>query len=106
MNTRIDWRGELDSSFGDGTDRPPADYLVPARAALRRRRTAMGAAALACVIVVGGLGWAFAPGDDEVRGSTVASDAPSPEAADNGKQARERGARAKPNFLGEPATYD
>lgn len=113
MNTQIDWRGELDSSFGDGTDRPPADYLVPARAALRRRRTAMGAAALATVIVVGGLGWAFAPGDHDTRGSQVASDGPSPVPADNGKAERRQKKRdaaareaEKPDFLGNPATYD
>lgn len=73
MNTQIDWREELDSSFGRGVDRAPADYLVPARAALRRRRTAMGAAALATVIVVGGIGWAVAPGDHDVRSSHVAN---------------------------------
>ena len=107
MNTQIDWRGELDSSFGDGTDRPPADFLVPARAALRRRRTAMGAAVLASVIVVGGIGWAFAPGDDDVRGSPVASEGASPAPADNGKQERrQKRAVEKPNFLGNPATYD
>lgn len=107
MNTQIDWRGELDSSFGDGTDRPPADFLVPARAALRRRRTAMGAAVLASVIVVGGIGWAFAPGDDDVRGSQVASEGASPAPADNGKQERrQKRAVEKPNFLGNPATYD
>jgi len=63
MSTQIDWRAELDSSFGAGADRPPTDYLVPARAALRKRRTAMGAAALVSVIVVGGTGWALAPGE-------------------------------------------
>lgn len=78
MSTDIDWREELDSSFGAGPERPASDYLVPGRAALRRRRTAMGATALATVLVVGGIGWAIAPGDDDVRGSTIASDAPSP----------------------------
>lgn len=63
MSTQIDWRAELDSSFGTGADRPPTDYLVPARAALRKRRAAMGAAALVSVIVVGGIGWALAPGE-------------------------------------------
>lgn len=63
MSTQIDWRAELDSSFGAGADRPPTDYLVPARAALRKRRTAMGAAALVSVLVVGGIGWALAPGE-------------------------------------------
>lgn len=107
MNTQIDWRGELDSSFGDGTDRPPADFLVPARAALRRRRTAMGAAALASAIVVGGIGWAFAPGEDDVRGSQVASEGASPGPADNGKaERRQKRAADKPDFLGNPATYD
>lgn len=69
MSTQIDWREELDSSFGIGADRPPSDYLVPARAALRKRRTAMGAAALVSVLVVGGIGWTLAPG-----GSTRAID--------------------------------
>lgn len=74
MNTQIDWRSELDSSFGNGADRPPADFLGPAHAALRRRRTAMGAAVLAGVIVVGGIGWAFAPDDGGPRSSDVATD--------------------------------
>jgi hypothetical protein len=63
MSTQIDWRAELDSSFGAGADRPPTDYLAPGRAALRKRRTAMGAAALVSVLVVGGIGWALAPGE-------------------------------------------
>lgn len=77
MNTDIDWREELDSSFGTGSDHPPTDYLAPGRAALRKRRTAMGAAALATLVVVGGIGWAVAPGDEEARSSKVATD-PSP----------------------------
>lgn len=111
MNTQIDWREELDSSFGRGVDRAPADYLVPARAALRRRRTAMGAAALATVIVVGGIGWAVAPGGDAPRTGDVASNPPA--ATDKSKDERRKKSSSaserktiKPNFLGEPATYD
>lgn len=74
MNTQIDWREELDSSFGNGLDRPPTDFLVPGRAALRRRRTAMGAAALAGALVIGGIGWAVAPGQDGARSSDIATD--------------------------------
>jgi hypothetical protein len=83
MSTQIDWRAELDSSFGAGADRPPTDYLAPGRAALRKRRTAMGAAALVSVIVVGGIGWALAPGessraiDDQVA-TNSASPTPEP----------------------------
>lgn len=81
MSTDIDWREELDSSFGNGSDRPAADYLVSGRAALRRRRTAMGTTALVTLIAIGSTGWALAPGGEDVRDSTIASDAPSPSVA-------------------------
>jgi hypothetical protein len=85
MSTQIDWREELDSSFGAGADRPPTDYLVPARAALRKRRTAMGAAALVSVIVVGGIGWALAPGEStRAVDDQVASNPASPTSAPSG----------------------
>ena len=90
MNTQIDWREELDSSFGAGADRPPTEYLAPARLALRKRRTAMGVAALVSVIVVGGIGWALAPDgstraiDDHVASNPASPTSAPPGSADGG----------------------
>lgn len=84
MTTKIDWHQELDSSFGTGADRPPTDYLVPARVALRKRRTAMGAAALVSVIVVGGIGWALAPsGSSRAIDDQAATNSASPTSTAN-----------------------
>ncbi|PUA79777.1 hypothetical protein [Nocardioides currus] len=105
MTTRIDWHAELDASFGDGRDRPPTDFLGPGRTALRRRRTALGAAALASAIVVGGIGWAVAPGGDGARSGEVASEAPSPTPSESTSE-RPEAVQPSVSFLGNPATYD
>ena len=71
MSTHIDWRTEIDSSVEHLPDRPPADYVVAGRRALRRRRfgLAVGVAGLTAVVVGGG--WAMTSG-----GSAPHSDAP------------------------------
>src|SRR5690606_38896095 len=49
-------------------DRPPTTYAAAGRRVVRRRRLAAGTAALATAVVIGGVGWALAPGG-ESRGS-------------------------------------
>lgn len=63
MDTQIDWREELDSSFGHGPDGTVADYLGEGHRAVRRRRAAVSVAGLAAAVVVGGVVWSLAPGD-------------------------------------------
>ena len=62
MTTQIDWQRELDASFGDGEDVPVGHYLAVGHHAVRRRRTAVAAAGVAAIIVIGST-WALAPGD-------------------------------------------
>ena len=61
MTTRIDWRRELDESFGREPDRPVADYVAAGERAVRRRRAAACISGLAVVAVLGGVGWAALP---------------------------------------------
>jgi hypothetical protein len=61
MTTRIDWRRELDESFGRAPDRPVADYVAAGERAVRRRRAAACISGLAVVAVLGGVGWAALP---------------------------------------------
>jgi hypothetical protein len=62
MATQIDWRRELDASFGSGDDLPVGHYVAAGHTAVRRRRAAVVAAGVAASIVVG-TSWALAPGD-------------------------------------------
>lgn len=85
MTTQIDWRRELDASFGSGDEVPVGHYVAAGHTAVRRRRGAVAAAGVAAVIVVGTT-WALAPGatprsDDApfaTEPSTTASASPSP----------------------------
>ncbi len=62
MSTEIDWRRELDASFGGGDDVPVGHYVAAGHTAVRRRRAAGAAAGIAAAIVVGTT-WALGPGD-------------------------------------------
>ncbi|WP_374457160.1 hypothetical protein [Nocardioides sp.] len=61
MTTQIDWQRELDASFGSGEDVPVGHYVAVGHTAVRRRRAAFSAAAVAATLVVG-LTWTLAPG--------------------------------------------
>lgn len=61
MTTQIDWRRELDASFGSGEDVPVGHYVAAGHTAVRRRRAVRAAAGVAAALVVG-LTWTLAPG--------------------------------------------
>ena len=50
MDTEIDWREELDSSFGEGPDADLAHYLEAGHRAARRRRAAVTVAGVAAAV--------------------------------------------------------
>lgn len=112
MDTEIDWREELDSSFGEGPDADLAHYLEAGHRAARRRRAAVTVAGVAAAVVVGGLTWSLAPGSPP-RGSEapIASDGAHPtQTADRGLEERRRSLEAlrragaaQVDFLGNPA---
>lgn len=80
MDTQIDWHHELDSSFGQGPEGTPADYLDAGHRAVRRRRAAVSVAGLAAAVVVGGVVWSLAPGDAARSGGVpVATQPPAPD---------------------------
>lgn len=62
MTTQIDWRRELDASFGSGDDLPVGHYVAAGHTAVRRRRAAAAAAGVAAAVVVGTT-WVLGPGD-------------------------------------------
>jgi hypothetical protein len=94
MSTDIDWRHELDSSFGSGHDQPPGHYLAAGRAAVRRRR--MGAVAVVAAMVVGvGAAWASSPGLTPRGAGPVATQPASPDVEDGSPESEERAQRAR-----------
>ena len=77
MDTEIDWRGELDGSFGAGPDVPVGHYVGAGRRAVRRRRVAAVVVA-ATLVVAGGTAWAASPSGAPRGVAPVATDGPSP----------------------------
>lgn len=71
MTTQIDWRRELDASFGSGDDVPVGHYVAVGHHAVRRRRAVGAAAAGVAAALVVGTTWALAPG-----GAPRSDDAP------------------------------
>ncbi len=77
----------LDELFDEALDggpahRPIEERLVIGRRAHRRRRTAMGATALATTIVLGALGWAALPGEGaRTAGDESVANAPTTQAS-------------------------
>lgn len=113
MDTQIDWREELEASFGDGPDTDLGRYLEAGHRAARRRRAAVAVAGVAAAVVVGGVTWSLAPGSSP-RGSEapVASGGAQPTRAaqDRGVEERRRSlaelrraGAAQIDFLGNPA---
>ncbi len=92
MDTEIDWRRELDSSFGTGADVPAGHYVAAGQRAVRRRRLTAVAAGLGAAAVVAGTAWATAPGSAPRTGELpVATQAPpSASATPSTKPARVR----------------
>lgn len=86
MDTDIDWRRELDSSFGTGHDVPVGHYVASGHRAVRRRRAGAAVAGLAATVVVGGAVWSLAPGSSP-RGTEA------PIAHEGGQTSRASGAR-------------
>ena len=114
LSTEIDWRHELDGSFGPGHDLPPDSYVVAGRRAVRRRRTAAVAVA-ATVAICGGAVWAATPGSAPRSDDPVATHGPRPTAATESpddKQDRDRrrdvtsSMSIEEEFLGNPAVLD
>ena len=77
MGTDVDWRHELDSSFGTGQDLPPGHYVAAGRTAVRRRRAA-SFAIIASMVVGVGAAWASSPGTALHGDGSVATQGPSP----------------------------
>jgi hypothetical protein len=116
MDTEIDWRRELDGSFGVGPDVPVGHYVEEGRRAVRRRRVTAVVVA-ATLVVAGSTAWAASPGGGAPRGDApVATTGPSPtqgELADERaerelrkqrlEQLREEAAEARIDFRGNPA---
>src|SRR5262245_6663611 len=66
MTTDIDWREQIDRSFGDGPEHPPVgDRLAAGRQALLRRRIVASAAIVALAVVAAGGTWAALPSEPE-----------------------------------------
>ena len=77
MDTEIDWRRELDGSFGAGPDVPVGHYVEAGRRAVRRRRVTAVVVA-ATLVGAGSTAWATSP-DGAPRGEApVATIGPSP----------------------------
>lgn len=77
MDTEIDWRREIDASFGSGTDAPVGAYVAAGHRAVRRRRATLALAGVATAAVVAGTAWAVAPsagGDPSRSDAPVATD--------------------------------
>lgn len=114
MDTEIDWRRELDGSFGAGPDVPVGHYVDAGRRAVRRRRVTAVVVA-ATLVVAGSTAWAASPGGAPRGDAPVASNGPSPtqgEAVDKqaGRERRtqrleelRRSADARIDFKGNPA---
>lgn len=71
MTTQIDWRRELDASFGSGEDVPAGHYVAAGHTAVRRRRARAALVSVAAAAVVAGVAWSTVPG-----GSPRGTDAP------------------------------
>lgn len=78
MDTEIDWRGELDGSFGAGPDVPVGHYVDAGRRAVRRRRVTAVVVA-ATLLVAGSTAWATSPGGAPRGDAPVATNGPDPE---------------------------
>ncbi|MFC0222366.1 hypothetical protein [Nocardioides zeicaulis] len=113
MDTQVDWREELDSSFGEGRDVVPAHYLEAGHRVARRRRAALAVAGVAAAVVVAGATWSLAPGSAPRGGEApVASDPARPTRTADGRGPEDRvrslaelrrAGAAEPDFLGNPA---
>lgn len=77
MDTEIDWRRELDGSFGVGLDLPVGHYVDEGRRAVRRRR-ATAVVVAATLVVAGSTAWAASPGGAPRGDAPVATIGPSP----------------------------
>lgn len=95
MSTDIDWRHELDTSFGTGEDKPVGHYVGAGRRAVRRRRLSAVVVGLGAAAVVGGIAWGVAPhGGPSTSDAPIATDpsrAPSPTPAPNRTVSDEKG---------------
>lgn len=112
MSTQIDWREELDSSFGRAPDLPAAQYVVAGRRAVRRRRIAAAAVA-ATFAVIGGAACATSLGAAPRGDAPIATHGPAPTEGTDRRADRETErktqlrdlarARERVDFLGNPA---
>lgn len=75
MDTDIDWRRELEASFGTAPDEPVGTFVAAGHRAVRRRRAVAVVAGLGAAAVVAGMAWGTAPGGSPRGADTpVASD--------------------------------
>src|SRR5687767_10971570 len=77
MDTEIDWRRELDGSFGAGPDLPVGHYVAAGRRAVRRRR-ATAVVVAATLVVAASTAWAAGSGGAPRGDAPVATSGPSP----------------------------
>ncbi len=94
MTTQIDWRHEIDASFGSGDDVPVGHYVAAGRRAVRRRRTVAVVAGLAAAAVVAGVVWGVAPGRGPAGSEAPVATDPDGTSRERGRGWRGRTARA------------
>lgn len=107
MDTEIDWRREIDASFGSGTDAPVGAYVAAGHRAVLRRRATLALAGVATAAVVAGTAWAVSPASEAGPSRSEAPVATDPSrsstpTADGSRDAGRRPA-ANADFLGNPA---
>lgn len=117
MDTEIDWRGEIDASFGTREDLDVMRFVASGRRAVRRRRLA-ATAVTASLVVAGSAAWAAGPGAEPRTEAPIATTGPAPEQTDVTQSERDKrledlrttaeakDVRSTVEFIGNPATFD